>query len=296
MPILLLLIALTAAQDAGREPVKVGGAIKEPKKLKNVPPEYPDDALKAGLQGVVVLQCTIDIEGRVANVEVLKGPLPLQEPATKAVKEWRYSPTLLDGQAVPVIMTVTLNFNHGGHVILSELIDSLGHSDEYIREAAAQTLGRLGHQAVKAVPALQKAAQDESERVRKAAAEALESVQGSSVDARGGIPLQAAEAAKAQEAPKPQTVEGASVPPQLTKRVRPKYPRAAFDKKIEGAVVVELLIDAEGRVAQARVVQSVPGLDEAAVECVRKWRFKPALKNGQPVATVAQAPIVFKIY
>jgi TonB family protein len=179
MQALLLLLALAATQGAqeGREPAEVRGAIQPPKKLKNVSPEYPEDARKAGLQGVVVLECTIDTEGRVTKVDFLKGPVPLKEPAVKAVEKWRYSPTLLDGRAVPVIMTVTVNFEHSRHVRLGELIDSLRNKDEYIREAAAQTLGRLGPQAAEAVPALMKAVHDESERVRKAAAEALESVQ-----------------------------------------------------------------------------------------------------------------------
>jgi TonB family protein len=102
--------------------------------------------------------------------------------------------------------------------------------------------------------------------------------------------------AKADEAPELQTAEGFTVPPRLTKQVKPKYPQAALDQKIEGEVVVEFLIDTKGRVARTRVVQSVPGLDEAAVECVRKWRFKPALKNGKPIATIARVPVWFKTY
>jgi TonB family protein len=178
--ILLLLLALTAAPafQEGQEPARVGGAIQPPKKLRNVPPEYPEEARKAGLEGVVVLECTIDTEGRVTGVEFLKGPVPLKEPAVKAVKKWRYTPTLLEGRAVPVIMTVTVNFKHSQRVRLDELISSLRHKDEYIREAAAQTLGRLGPRAVEAGPALSKAIHDQSDRVRKAAAEALEAVQG----------------------------------------------------------------------------------------------------------------------
>jgi len=61
-------------------------------------------------------------------------------------------------------------------------------------------------------------------------------------------------------------------------------------------VEVEFLIDVKGRVASTRIIRSVPGLDEAAVECVRKWRFEPARKAGKVVATVARAPVTFRIY
>ena len=52
---------------------------------------------------------------------------------------------------------------------------------------------------------------------------------------------------------------------------------------------------AEGNVTRARVVKSVPGLDEAAVKVVYEWKFKPAVKNGKPVATIANAPVAFRI-
>ncbi len=90
--------------------VRVGGQIKEPKKLKNVPPVYPDIAKQARVQGVVILECTISPQGRVTNVTLLKGIPLLDQAAQDAVKQWVYTPTLLNGVPVPVIMTVTVNF------------------------------------------------------------------------------------------------------------------------------------------------------------------------------------------
>jgi protein TonB len=90
--------------------VRVGGQIKEPKKLKNVPPAYPDIARQARVQGVVILECTISPQGRVTEVKVLRGIPLLDQAAIDAVKQWVYTPTLLNGVPVPVIMTVTVNF------------------------------------------------------------------------------------------------------------------------------------------------------------------------------------------
>jgi len=90
--------------------VRVGGQIKEPKKLKNVNPVYPDIAKQARVQGVVILECTISPQGRVTDVKVLRGIPLLDAAAIEAVKQWVYSPTLLNGVPVPVIMTVTVNF------------------------------------------------------------------------------------------------------------------------------------------------------------------------------------------
>lgn len=85
-------------------------------------------------------------------------------------------------------------------------------------------------------------------------------------------------------------------PPRLIRQTKPPYPPEAFVRKVEGVVVVEILIDATGRVARARVIQSVPLLDSAALETVRQWAFEPAIKGGRPVATVALAPVSFRIY
>ena len=90
--------------------VRVGGQIKEPKKLKNVAPEYPDIAKQARVQGIVILECTISPQGRVTDVKVLRSIPLLDEAARAAVLQWVYSPTLLNGVPVPVIMTVTVNF------------------------------------------------------------------------------------------------------------------------------------------------------------------------------------------
>jgi protein TonB len=90
--------------------VRVGGQIKEPKKLKHVPPVYPDIAKQARVQGVVILECTISPQGKVTDVKVLRGIPLLDQAAIDAVKQWVYTPTLLNGVPVPVIMTVTVNF------------------------------------------------------------------------------------------------------------------------------------------------------------------------------------------
>jgi TonB family protein len=91
-------------------PVRVGGAIAEPRKTRHVSPTYPADALQARLQGTVILECTIDVEGAVADVRVLRGQPLLTEAAVEAVRQWTYEPTRLNGVAVPVVMTVTVNF------------------------------------------------------------------------------------------------------------------------------------------------------------------------------------------
>ena len=91
-------------------PVRIGGAIKEPRKTRQVNPVYPQEAVAARIQGVVILECTISPEGKVVQVKTLRSVPMLEAAAVEAVKQWEYTPTLLNGVPVPVIMTVTVNF------------------------------------------------------------------------------------------------------------------------------------------------------------------------------------------
>jgi periplasmic protein TonB len=85
-------------------------------------------------------------------------------------------------------------------------------------------------------------------------------------------------------------------PPKPIRSPKPIYPLAAFKARIEGTVLVEILIDAQGRVAGSRIAQSTLGLDDAALATVRQWMFQPAVKDGQTVPTLAHIPVKFRIY
>jgi periplasmic protein TonB len=85
-------------------------------------------------------------------------------------------------------------------------------------------------------------------------------------------------------------------PPRLVRQTRPRYPQEAFVKRVEGTVVVEILIDESGRVSRTRVIESIPLLDEAARDTVSGWLFQPAVKRGHPVPAIAHAPVRFRIY
>jgi protein TonB len=91
-------------------PVRVGGNIPPPTKTNNVSPDYPEIAKVARVQGVVILETTIDEQGRVANARVLRSIPLLDQAALDAVRLWQFTPTLLNGSPVPVIMTVTVQF------------------------------------------------------------------------------------------------------------------------------------------------------------------------------------------
>ena len=101
---------VVAASVDPQQRVRVGGDIKEPKKIKDVKPVYPEDAQAAGIQGIVILETIIGTDGSVQEGKILRGVPQLDKAALDAVMQWRYTPTLLNGEPVELVMTVTVTF------------------------------------------------------------------------------------------------------------------------------------------------------------------------------------------
>jgi protein TonB len=93
------------------KPVRVGGVIREPRKLLHVAPLYPDIARQSRIQGTVIMEAILDATGKVESVRVLRSEPLLDEAAVRAVRQWRYTPTELNGVPVPVLMTITIRFS-----------------------------------------------------------------------------------------------------------------------------------------------------------------------------------------
>jgi protein TonB len=91
-------------------PVRLHSGMKAPVKTAHVAPLYPMIARQAHIDGVVILEAVLDDQGRVESVRVLRSIPMLDQAAVDAVRQWRFTPALLNGQAVPVVMTVTVNF------------------------------------------------------------------------------------------------------------------------------------------------------------------------------------------
>lgn len=90
--------------------VKVGGQIKPPAKIKDVRPVYPQVALSARVAGTVAIEATIGEDGKVIDAKVVRSVPLLDQAALDAVRQWEYTPSLLNGAPVPVRITVTINF------------------------------------------------------------------------------------------------------------------------------------------------------------------------------------------
>lgn len=95
---------------ASAAPIRVGGAIREPRKIHHVGPVYPAIARAARREGTVILEVTITRDGSVSGARVLRSADIFDHAALDAVRQWRYTATTLNGVPVDVTMTVTVRF------------------------------------------------------------------------------------------------------------------------------------------------------------------------------------------
>jgi protein TonB len=91
------------------QPIRVSG-LQAPRRIRDVAPRYPAIAQASRVEGVVILEAVIAEDGSVQDVRVLRSKPLLDDAAVEAVRQWRFTPTLLGGQPVPVVMTVTVSF------------------------------------------------------------------------------------------------------------------------------------------------------------------------------------------
>lgn len=103
--------APVAPKEKGpKTPVRVGGRVKEPKLVSRVDPRYPPLAVQTHMQGTVIIDAIIDERGNVVEARVVSGPPLLIQAAMDAVRQWKYEPTFLNDEPVPVQLNVTVQF------------------------------------------------------------------------------------------------------------------------------------------------------------------------------------------
>ena len=93
----------------------------------------------------------------------------------------------------------------------------------------------------------------------------------------------------------PQRLHQGIQAPRKTVDVAPKYPTLARDSRVEGIVILDVIIDEHGSVTSTRVLKSVALLDQAAIDAVRQWRFTPARLNGEAIPIVMTVTVTFRL-
>ncbi|HRJ19315.1 MAG TPA: TonB family protein [Bryobacteraceae bacterium] len=203
--------------------ISVGGGVQRMRLVTKVDPVYPAEVKAAGIEGVVILEAVIAKDGAVQSVERVNKLVDdrLADAAIEAVKQWKYQPTLLNGEPVEVKTQIDVNF-------------TLAEQEEAARPGAAQ---------------------------------------GGAFRIGGGVSA-----------------------PQPIFKVEPEYSEEARAAGFQGRVMLSTVIDAEGTPTQIKVVRPLGmGLDEKAIEALAKWKFRPATKEGKPVAVISNVEMSFRL-
>jgi TonB family protein len=218
-PLLALSIPTLAAAQTDATPLKPGNGVLMPRVISEVKPMYTAEAMRARVQGRVMLEAVVGTDGTVASV-VVKQPLhpQLDEQAVSALKKWRFAPGTKDGVAVPVQVEVELSFT------LHQRGPALGSPEVFFVGGAGMT------------------------------------------------------------APKPLS------------QIQPEYTADAREKGVQGSVLIDAVILADGTVGDTKVTRSLdPGLDAQALFALNSWRFQPGRKDGAPVPVQVTLEIVFAL-
>lgn len=102
--------AQAAVSVSSGQPFRLGGDLREPSRIVDVPPAYPPGLAASTIQGTVIVEAVIGKDGTVKEARIIRSVPMLDQAALDAVRQWRYTPTLLNGVPVPVVFTTTVKF------------------------------------------------------------------------------------------------------------------------------------------------------------------------------------------
>jgi TonB family protein len=306
-------------QEFEKDAVAVKGDLKPPKLIKKVDPVYPEEARKKRVQGMVILEAKIDVDGRVIDAMILRSVSELDQAALDAVKQWIYEPVLIKGNPTKALIKVTVNFRLGEKDIEEFAAGAVKVKDqisppklvksvnpvypEMARQAKVQGVvivqartdvhGNVKNVMVlRSVPLLDQAAID---AVKRWVYEPL-IIEGQPREAvftatvRFSLDNEKAEGKK-EGAGK----TGEVLVPTLIKKVDPVYPEAARKAGIQGIVILEATTDEKGNVKAVRVLQSIPELDQAAIDALKQWKYEPVIIDGKPKGVVFTVTVNFAL-
>jgi TonB family protein len=264
-----------------------------PRRTYSVMPQYPGGADQGAV--ILTLRVTINGLGRVAEVRSMSGVIggrvggvargaepagratrgpgafndAFAKAANDAVRQWIYEPPA----EAPISFDVTLAFAPGSETRLVAHGGPVGGSTGGRNGSGFGVVGGV----VGGVPG------------------------GVVGGVPGGVPAGAAPPPPPPPPPPPGWAAGAirvggqMPPPTKTKHVNPVYPPIAESARVQGVVILETIIGPDGKVQDARVLRSIPLLDQAALDAVKQWEFTPTLLNGSPVPIVMTVTVQFTL-
>jgi TonB family protein len=299
----------------GVEGKEVAQNITPPRLVKTVEPVYPDEARRARIEGTVVVEARVDVNGKVIDAKVLKSIPGLDQAAVDAVKQWVYEPMIINGVKRPIVFTTTVRFSlsdegatpAGGikppklvtcvNPVYPEIARQAQVEGTVILEATTDEKGNVESvKILRSIPVLDQAAVD---AVRQWKYEPM-IIDGKprkvvfTVTVLFKLNPSEKEKAYLKFAQGAVRAEGEIKPPKPLKVVDPVYPAEAKKAGVEGTVILAVKTDAAGKVQDTMILRSIPALNQAAIDAVRQWVYEPLIVNGIPRPVVFTVTVFFQ--
>jgi TonB family protein len=300
----------TRIGDPGTAPT---AGVTPPRVVSSTQPPYTREAFTNRIEGTVTIDAAIDAGGNVRVLRTVKGlGYGLDENASRALTEWKFAPAVRNGVAVEAVTQVDVDF------ILA--------NDLSMNGTVGGTVSGLGGTAL--IPGVSVTATEVAtglvftQLTDKNGAYRFASLKPGTYSVTAAIPgytprtfnraplgaqqqvrLNFALEQQVQVSLYPQgkdvevfKVGGNVRPPTVVQRVEPHYPEEARDERIQGTVVLGIVVRVDGDVEGVRVVRSLdPRLDESAVEAMKQWKFRPAMRDDTPVAVSLNVEVNFNL-
>ena len=304
---------------------------EKPHPINIVTPVYSEKARKEKIEGKVILQVVVNVDGSVSDVSVLEGPEIFRQAAIDAISQSQFKPAEHNGKVVPVRIVMPIEFSLGSTDTDLQLtspvtIDADGNEVEIPRFFEVEATPEL-LQSVKSVYPTRvtvrlefKVYEDGSvgdmkvlkgpEEFHQAAIDAIlqyrfkpGTLNGKVVPVRMTqsiifrLPKQPTTPPASGDADSSKVLEFymVEVKPKLLDDVKLVYPKEAIRDSLEGKVFLKFMVNLDGSVSDVRVLRGTEVFRQAAIDAVSQVRFKPAEHNGEPVAVWMTQPITFRL-
>jgi TonB family protein len=268
--------------------------------LHRAPIEYPAEARRKGVAGVVVLDVSVNEQGEVSDARVVGGPEELRRAALRSVLEWHYAKDM----SLPARLQVAVEFQLPGSSTAASP-GAVGWAGRLVEPGVLKRIRMSGlsetlrqnlqnRLPVREGDQLTADRQIQVQQTIREVDEHLVVVFGSSPD---GIDLSIflPGAREGVLGPKRVRVGGNVQSMMVVQSPPPKYPPLAKQARVQGTVELSTSIGKDGRVTDVQVISGHPLLTPAAVEAVKEWEYKPTLLNGEPVEVLTQVDVNFTL-
>jgi TonB family protein len=255
--------------------------------LHRAPVPYPAEALARGVAGTVVARLQLDSNGEVADAAILSGPQELRRAVLESVLAWHFEKTDAAGPQTVSIRFVKPTTPAAATKIQHIVIQGLPEeAQEALRSKLTVHEGDAWSPAAfQAIDATARNFDSHLQsRIRR--------------DSQGQLVVQIDLYPALQVADDSDVMNVGSgvTAPAIVSKVEPEYSEEARAAKYQGSVLLSVVVGPDGRADDLKVIRSLGmGLDEKAMEAVRKWQFRPGLNAGVPVKVRAQIEVNFRL-